>query len=300
MEHGEIVGVTGPQVDTDEEGNVRIAHIEGLRQGRDRSLLVEVKLRTAEGNPPNKLKLTLRSPGAEPDEKDGAAVELAAFSESTDTALLAWPVTDCAGGYLAALRQIGEEKGNRLREIWREASRPEKSMPREWLFRPALPKSSSRRRKVAPADVTASLAAQDAREIFLEAGRLLRAGYDPDLGLKGRHSFTLSKTSNDLRKYFSQDENAAICTGAIAFTNYYEGKLSPLRKRGEQADDPQCRGQAACPRTRGRDLRGGAWLSDGASRLGRRDACLPAAGRGPLKRPEADGRGPRRGGRASR
>ncbi len=143
-------------------------------------------------------------------------------------------MTDCAGGYLAALRQIGEEKGNRLREIWREASRPEKSMPREWLFRPALPKSSSRRRKVAPADVTASLAAQDAREIFLEAGRLLRAGYDPDLGLKGRHSFTLSKTSNDLRKYFSQDENAAICTGAIAFTNYYEGKLSPLRKRGER------------------------------------------------------------------
>ncbi len=64
VEHGEIVGVTGPQVDTDEEGNVRIAHIEGLRQGRDRSLLVEVKLRTAEGNPPNKLKLTLRSPGA--------------------------------------------------------------------------------------------------------------------------------------------------------------------------------------------------------------------------------------------
>ena len=165
---------------------------------------------------------------------DGAAVESAAFSESTDTALLAWPVTDCAGGYLAALRQIGEEKGNRLREIWREASRPEKSMPREWLFRPALPKSSSRRRKGASADVTASLAAQDAREIFLEAGRLLRAGYDPDLGLKGRHSFTLSKTSNDLRKYFSQDENAAICTGAIAFTNYYEGKLSPLRKRGER------------------------------------------------------------------
>ena len=43
VEHGEIVGVTGPEVDTDEEGNVRIAHIEGLRQGRDRSLLVEVK-----------------------------------------------------------------------------------------------------------------------------------------------------------------------------------------------------------------------------------------------------------------
>ena len=71
-------------------------------------------------------------------------------------------------------------------------------------------------------------------EIFVEAGRLLRSGYDPDLGLNGRYSFTLSKTSNDLRKYFSQEENAAICTGAIAFTNYYEGKLSPLRKRGER------------------------------------------------------------------
>ena len=233
VEHGEIVGVTGSQVDTDEEGSVRIAHIEGLRQGRDRSLLVEVKLHTAEGNPPNKLKLTLRSPGAERDAQDDEASGPAGSADNTDTALLAWPVTDCARGYLAALRQIGEEKGNRLREIWRAASRPERSMPREWLFRPELPKNVSRRRKVAP-DVTASIAAKDAREIFLEAGRLLRAGYDPDLGLKGRYSFTLSKTSSDLRKYFSQDENAAICTGAIAFTNYYEGKLSPLRKRGER------------------------------------------------------------------
>lgn len=233
VEHGEIVGVTGPEVDTDQEGGVHIAHIDGLRQGRDRSLLVEVKLHTAEGNPPNKLKLTLRAPSAEPDEKDGKASEPGASAEDTNTALLAWPVTDCAGGYLAALRQIGAEKGNRLREIWRAASRPEKSMPREWLFRPALPKSASRRRKVA-SDVTASIAARDAREIFLEAGRLLRAGYDPDLGLNGRYSDTLGKTSTDLRKYFSQGENAAICTGAIAFANYYEGKLSPLRKRGER------------------------------------------------------------------
>ena len=234
VEHGEIVGITGSGVDTDEEGSRRIAHVEGLRQGRDRSLLVEVKLRNAEGNAPNRLKLTLRAPGDERDEKGGKAGESGASAPNTDTALLAWPVTDCAGSYHAALRQIGDEKGNRLREIWREASRREKSMPREWLFRPALPKSASRLRKKASDDVTASIAAREAREIFVEAGRLLRSGYDPDLGLNGRYSFTLSKTSNDLRKYFSQDENAAICTGAIAFTNYYEGKLSPLRKRGER------------------------------------------------------------------
>lgn len=233
-EHGEIVGVTGSGVDTDEDGNLRIAHIEGLRQGRDRSLLVEVKLRNAEGNPPNKLKLTLRAPGGERDEKDDKVGQPGASATNTGTAELAWPVTDCAGGYHAALRQIGEEKGNRLRDIWRAASRPEKSMRREWLFRPALPKSATRRRKKPSDDVTASIAAREAREIFVEAGRLLRSGYDPDLGLNGRYSFTLSKTSSDLRKYFSQDENAAICTGAIGFANYYEGKLSPLRKRGER------------------------------------------------------------------
>ena len=234
VEHGEIVGVTGSEVDTDEERGLRVAHIDGLRQGRDRSLLVEVKLHIAEGNPPNRLKLTLRAPGADLDDRQGDPDKQAATAELTDTALLAWPVTDCAGTYHAALRQIGEDKGNRLREIWRAASRPEKSMPREWLFRPALPKSATSRRRKAATDVTASIATKDVREIFVEAGRLLRAGYDPDLGSNGRHSFTLTKTSNDLRKYFSQDESPAICTGAIAFTNYYEGKLAPLRKRGER------------------------------------------------------------------
>ena len=232
VEHGEIVGVTGSGLDRDEEGGVQIVHVHGLRRGRDRSLLVEVKLRAAEGNPPNTLKLTLRAPDAEQDDEDGEqAVPGRASAQAT--ALLAWPVTDCAGRYHAALRQIGAEKGNRLRDIWRAASRPEKSRPRQWLFRPATPKPTARRRRAAP-EVTASIASKDAGEIFTEAGRMLRAGYDPALGLKGRYSFTLGKTSNDLRKYFSQDENAAICTGAVAFASYYEAKLSPLRKRGER------------------------------------------------------------------
>ena len=232
VEHGEIVGVTGAALESDQEGSVRVAQLEGLRQGRDRTLLVEVKLRRAEGNPPNTLKLTLRAPRGEGG-RDDSGNEPPASAENAATVQLAWRVRDCADSYHAALRRIGDEKGNRLREIWRAASRPEKSMPREWLFRPALPKNASRRR-VATSDVTSSIATRDAREIFVEAGRLLRAGYDAELGMKGRHSDTLGKISNDLRKYFSQDENAAICTGAIAFTNYYEGKLSPLRKRGDK------------------------------------------------------------------
>jgi hypothetical protein len=232
VEHGEIVGVTGSGLDRDEERGVQIVHVDGLRKGRDRSLLVEVKLRTAEGNPPNTLKLTLRTPGAEQDEEGGKQAAPGSAS-AQDTALLAWPVMDCAGRYHAALRQIGAEKGNRLRDIWRAASRPEKSRPREWLFRPALPRQTASRRRAAP-EVTASIAVKDGREIFVEAGRMLRAGYDPALGLNGRYSFTLGKTSNDLRKYFSQDENAAICTGAVAFASYYEAKLSPLHKRGER------------------------------------------------------------------
>jgi len=233
-EHGEIVGVTGSGVDTDIEDGVHTAHIDGLRQGRDRLLLIEVKLRAAEGNPTNKLRLTLRAASSEPDAQEGkASAEAGADAATADTALLAWPLTDCAAGYHAALRQIGADKGNRLREIWRAASRPEKSLRREWLFRPALPKSASRRRRAA-SDETASVASPVARDIFIEAGRLLHAGYDPELGSNGRWSETLGKTSNDLRKYFSQESNAAICTGAIAFTNYYDGKLSPLRKRGER------------------------------------------------------------------
>ncbi len=226
--HGEIVGVTGAKADTDKAGGVQKVGLSGIRPGHDRSLLVEVRLRAAEGNPPNTLKLTLRTSAAGRRDKEGDDAEPSSSHE--DTTLLTWPVTDCAGGYMAALRQIGAEKGNRLRDIWRAASRPDKSMSRAWLFRPAIPKRAARRHNASP-DVTASIAARDAREIFVEAGRLLHAGYDPDLG---RYSETLDKTANDLRKYLSQDANPAICTGAVAFTNYYEGKLSPLRKRGEK------------------------------------------------------------------
>jgi hypothetical protein len=44
----------------------------------------------------------------------------------------------------------------------------------------------------------------------------------------------LDKTANDLRKYFSQDTNPALCTGALGFASYYDEKLEPLGERRER------------------------------------------------------------------
>jgi hypothetical protein len=62
-------------------------------------------------------------------------------------------VADCAGGHLAVLPRIGDEKGNRLREIWRAGSLPENSIARDRLFRLELPKSTAHRWNTA-SDIT--------------------------------------------------------------------------------------------------------------------------------------------------
>ncbi len=224
-ENGEIVSVTGPEVDAEETGATHLARIEGLRQGRDRTVLIEFKLRAA-GNAPNTLKLTLRE--AQTDERETSRQGSGAAEE---TVAIAWPVNDCAGGYHAAIKQIGENGGNRLRESWREALRPDKSMARGWLFRPLMPRRSVRRQAETE---TGALSQSEQRAIYVEANGLIGTGYDSSLRESGRYGWTVAKVGADLRKYFSQAENPALCTGAIGFTDYYEKQLAPLGKRGER------------------------------------------------------------------
>lgn len=222
-EHGEIASVKGIGVKGERKGKTGyVALIDGIKKDQSRAVLIEVRLRADESRNPNRLILTLRAPGGQalPDEaaaQDGAP--------PVKTVALAWPVADCATAYHAALLKIGENGGNDLRQVWKDASRPDQSLSRGWMFRPSAPGRSGRKEKESQA---AGLSAKEIRSIYGAAERLSRAGHDRSLTERGEHGWMLSKVAGDLRQYFTQDNKPSICTGAVGFTEYYAKRLAPV------------------------------------------------------------------------
>jgi hypothetical protein len=222
-EHGEIADISGAGVTAERDGAAHVALVKGISRKRHRHVLIEVKLKAAGDSTPNRLKFALRVADGDAGETEEAGGQ---------TVAIAWPVTDCGSRYYAALQQIGENGGNDLGDVWRAVSRPDKSMSGRWMFPPTAAKRSSRAKSGNDSD--GPISAREARAIFSQAQELTQAGYDRSLRRQGQYGWILSKTAADLKKYFSQDMNPAICTGALAFTAYYEDRLSPLAKRGER------------------------------------------------------------------
>jgi hypothetical protein len=223
-EHGELASIDGAGVKTDSESKTMRARIEGLRKGRERALLVEVKL-PGGGQERTTLKVTLRSPA-----NPGKPGEPAAASE--DATAISWSVKDCAGGYYGALQQIRDNAELKTAERWKEASKADGSLPKGWVFAPKEERRSRRRR--ARTDVTASTKSE--RAILAEAGKLARAGKDPALDRDGDLGWVLGKVATDLDTYLAQPTNPALCTGALRMTDYYLQRLSALAKRGERLE----------------------------------------------------------------
>ncbi|NJM34993.1 MAG: hypothetical protein HC850_10140 [Rhodomicrobium sp.] len=227
-EHGEIANVNGAGLKGERKGTSGyIARIEGIKKNQSRTVLIEVRLRAAESRTPNRLTLTLRTPGR----KDAAGGSGEGDAIPAKAVALSWPVADCAAAYHAALLKIGEEGGNDLRRIWKDASRPDKSWPRGWMFRPAIPRQS--RRQEQDGDKS-GISAKDVRSIYRMAERLSRAGYDTSLSERGAYGWMLSKVAGDLKQYFTQDDKPSICTGAAGFTDYYAKKLAPIGERSAE------------------------------------------------------------------
>jgi hypothetical protein len=256
-EQSEIAEVTGAGAETEQDGAARRVRVEGIRTGQSRKLLIEIKLHGSEGKPASRLMLTLRTP--DPEQAPVSNASKNAAEEKTVT--LEWQVSDCAGRFHAALRRIGDEGGSSLRDLWRNASRPDKEMSRRWMFRPAVPKRQSRRDR--RADEGDGVSAKQARRVYLEADRLTSAGYDTSLRERGEFGWMIGKVAGDLKTYLSQEPNPAICTGVEGFTAYYEKKLSPLGLRGERlaklADDANrlARDRAEAVLSAAREMPGG-------------------------------------------
>lgn len=252
VENGDIIQITGAGVENERDGDVRRARVEGIRQGQSRKLLIEVKLKAAEGKQASRLTLTLRAP----DPANGPVTNASKEASEDKTVTLSWQAADCAGRYLQALRRIGDNGGANLHDLWRDASRPDKAIPRRWVFRPSAPGRSGRRQSVPQGQ-------RQEVSIYREADRLTSAGYDTSLRESGEFGWMLGKVASDLKTYLSQEPNPAICTGVDRFTAYYEKKLSPLGERIQRlaklADDAGqlARDKAEAAAMAARDLPGG-------------------------------------------
>jgi len=221
---GEILSVSGAGVTAEGEGAERALRVDGIRSKRSRTVLIEFKLNNAPGQPENRLTLFLGGAG------DKEATANAEAEQSGEQAIsLSWRVGDCGSRYHAALTAIGENGGNDLRDLMKSAANRDKSMSRRWMFRPDRP-----RRGQGSQPFGAGVTYKQARAVYDEARRMVRAGYDRTLRRKGRYGWTLHKTARDMRKYFSQAMNPAICTGAHGFIAYYDEKLSPVTERIER------------------------------------------------------------------
>jgi hypothetical protein len=225
-ERGRIASIAGEGAEEEDgDGPARFAHIEGLRKGRTRRVLIEVKLEANGDRAPTSLRLALRQTAGKAihtiGEKAGDSAEW--------NVMMSWPVAECGARYQTALQQIGENGGTKLRQLWREAASPDRMLPRRWLFNPDIPRRKAREDSIQ----VSALSAKEVRAIYLEAAEITSAGYETLLRRNGRYDWILSKTADDLSKYFGQEFKPAICTGAQEFAAYYEDKLAPLGKRRE-------------------------------------------------------------------
>jgi hypothetical protein len=223
-DHGEIGAITGASGEVRGDGQLMRASVDGLRKGRDRLLLVEVKLpRMRSGR--SSIRVTLNAAG-----NWGSTGAIG--STNGASAELSWTVKDCASSYSTALRQIRDNPQWRPMERWREAAIADPGLPRSWLF--AASGSRPRRSLAAEPETTSASTTGSEREIFAEADKLVRARKDPALDRDGPLGWSLGRLAGDLEGYLTQPPHPAICVGARGLMDYHQGRLDGLAQRGRQ------------------------------------------------------------------
>jgi hypothetical protein len=247
-ENAEIRDVSGKRVKaTDAANNTVAAAITGLRKGEPRTLTVELLLLAVDSADPgpgeahNRLKITLRRPGAD--------------SDASDSTVVTWPVADCAGDFYAQITAIREQNAERIGPALKAAWRRDRRRPGRWLFRPATSGSRairkcvrwrrvwdyrrgryrsrcSRYRTVRPAAPKGIEITKQERKLFRFAAPLVRSrAIDRQLASRQHFGWLAQKVANDVRRYLRQDKHPAICTGAVEFASYYTERMADVEKR---------------------------------------------------------------------
>ncbi len=243
-----ILDVSGPKVKVGNAGGQQIASVAGLRKGKPRKVTIELQLRGKDtGQSPqsdvtNSLKITLRPSGD---------------SELSDSTVVTWPVSDCAGAFYSRIVSIRERNSDRMGKALKTAWRGSGRRPGRWLFRPPASASSSKRvcarwvkrwdyqrgryrsrctryRTVRNQRVTGVKVTKEERAIFRFASKYVRTrAKDPQLSSRQHYGWVSQKVATDLRGYLKQNQHPAICSGAVEFADYFTDRMDEITKRAE-------------------------------------------------------------------
>jgi len=174
----------------------------------------------------------------------------------SDTTVLVWSVSNCAQAFHAELTKLMETKGARMGDALKAARARDRSRPGSWMFKPSMSGGSgrncvsrkrywdSRRGRYRSrctryedeesAGTESGTPTKEVRAVNRLANTFVRSrGIDPEMSTRRNYGWVSQKAATDLRGYLKQDPHPAICTGAIQFVDYFDGRLGDFFKRGD-------------------------------------------------------------------
>ena len=174
----------------------------------------------------------------------------------SDSTVLVWSVSNCAQAFHAELAKLMETKGSRMGDALKAARTRDRRRLGSWMFRPDMSKAKrtcikrkrywDRRRgryrtrcveyESPPEDVAETgTPKKEVRAVNRLANTFVRArAIDPEMSTRKNYGWVSQKVATDLRGYLKQDPHPAICTGAIQFVDYFDGRLGDFYERGDK------------------------------------------------------------------
>lgn len=175
----------------------------------------------------------------------------------------AW-AQSCAATYRKALDEVRDKRSEPIATAVRTARAADPDMSGSWLFSATLfdPKRKPRtesycaetsetrsgrsrcvryaKRTVTPAGepaITSASTPEETRDLKALAPFVELKGAVPELGANGRFGFLFQRVAQDLRTYLAQDPHPALCAGGGDLTEFYDGQITPLKRRQAEAGD---------------------------------------------------------------
>ncbi len=250
----ELAAVTGKSVKSVKNDTGMLASIKGLRKGKPRKVLIEVKLRAGDtlsgqdGKSINRLRIALKQAGA----KGDAAM---------DQTVVVWPAADCAADFFNGIMAIRDRNSEAISTALKAARTRDKKRPGRWLFRPGVSKTVKRRvcarwvknwkpfqgkyertctryKTVRRTISTRSGLPKSEAAIYRFATRFVSSrAIDRQLSVKQNEGWVSQRVATDLRGYLKQAKHPAICTGTPQMMEYFSTKMDAVRIRGKKISD---------------------------------------------------------------
>ena len=184
-------------------------------------------------------------------------------ASGSDSAKLIWHLNNCSQNYHKSLTSIGGEVIPLMKANLKRASKKTNRFNSRWLFKPTykytyktvIRKKCRRYRKIWDREahkvrykcksykrvkkrIRSSSNNSSENKLYRAANEFISTrARQSILSRNGSHYWVLNKIKNDFNLYFTQKHNPSICTGALQFTDYYNGKLNGIRKKQKRFTD---------------------------------------------------------------